>query len=236
MNETGKRLGIIKKLFFYFDKHIFEGILLTGSMVHGKFFSVTAKSDIDVIFIIKKKNVGLIKKESFFNNSKYFVDAKLELLKKGVLFWCDQKINNVKINMGFCTWDYFEKFCNLNAKLWKGSSHHGDIKPLKIKTINGLLVDEAINVKEYKKIFIRTYKNYINNVLVARPFFSNLICCDILFDKNNHIKQNLDKLKKKLIRLYGLDNVFENILDSVLKKCSSDYKKELKLSLLRAQK
>lgn len=223
MSELQKRLQIIDNLFSYFHKDIFEGILLTGSMVHKKIHN---DSDIDLLFIIKKENIDLLNKEDFFVNSKYFVNEKLELLKKNILFWCDQELDSIKINMGFCTLEYFSKFCNLEAKYWSGSREHDKLQSSKIKDLNNNLIDESIKIKKNKNLFVWTYNNFHNNVVLSRPFFSNIISSKILYDYKGVITKNIILLENKLMQSYGIEKVII-LLEYVFNKCSEKYKQEI---------
>jgi len=225
MNETDKRLEVLNKVLLAFDQSVFEGIVLTGSLSFGQYYSIKKTSDIDLLFIIKKKNLRKLSKQDFFKNAEFFCDDKLKLMRNfDALFWCDQFINNVKINMGFCTLNYFKEFCNLRARKWIGSKENKIIRKKILKTINNKTVNSNYLIKKYKKLYLLTFDLYIKCELVSNPLFSNLFFAKILYDKGE-IKNNLIKLKENLIKKYGKNTL--NLFDYVMPKLSLSIKEKI---------
>jgi hypothetical protein len=226
MNETDKRLEIIKKVMISFDKTIFEGILLTGSMSFGKYYSIKKTSDIDLIFLTKEENANKLLNQTFFSTSKFFNIEKINLLKsERALFWCDQYIDSVKVNMGFCNFNYFKEFCNLKSKVWKGSKENKILRLKKLRTIEGNWANNKHKIEKIGDLYLWTYELYVNGELTASPFFSNLLLSEILYGQET-IKKNLESLRKKLLVKYDPKKVL-NLIRVVQSKLSPNYKEKI---------
>ncbi|OGI34462.1 MAG: hypothetical protein A2259_00935 [Candidatus Moranbacteria bacterium RIFOXYA2_FULL_43_15] len=230
MNETIKRQKIINGLFDKFDKNIFEGILLVGSMSYGRNYSVTKNSDIDLIFIVKRENIDKLLSQNFFVAAEYFNIEKLGLLKRKTDgFWIDQHVDGVMINMGVYRSESFEKFCCFQKRKWKRSAEDGSggwDKDKKYKGTNGKIYSGIINFRKNKKLYIKSYNIYAEGAFISNVFASNLLTSIVLYDKNGSVAKNINKFKFMTIKKYGAESIL-NILEYVFKKISENKKKEI---------
>ena len=228
MNETDKRLKIISNLFEYFDKDVFEAILLVGSMSYGKYFSVNEKSDIDLIFIINKEKLDRFSEEDFFMKAEYFDEEKVTILKeeKADGFWIDQRIEGVLINLGIYLKSSLEKYCELEKTVWKISTETESSKWDKERIYrgsDGQLYRNLGKLEKNAKLYIKSNDIFRGKAFISNVFAGNLFTAEILHDKNNSIQKNINKFKYLFYREYKLEGTI-NILEYVLNKMSENQK------------
>lgn len=95
--ETKKRLLIAKGISSQLEG-IVRGVLLGGSMSFGQNFSVTDKSDIDMVVVCDKARARDLEKTPYFKGEVH--DGVLNMFREGVinLFWVTKEVDSVEVN------------------------------------------------------------------------------------------------------------------------------------------
>jgi hypothetical protein len=233
MNETDKRIKLLVNLFDNFDKTTFESIMLVGSLSYGKYYSITKNSDIDLLFILDKKNIKEFLRQKFFTTADYFHQEKIELLKEERVdgFWIDQHVEDVMINMGIYRSDSFENFCMLRKRKWKMPM--GDIsisrkwdKARKYKGTDGKIYQNLGSYKKNKELYVKSYNVYTKGAFISNVFASNLLTAEILYDKKRFASRSVGSFKKSLVKRYGRESTL-NILDYIFQKTTDKRNAEI---------
>jgi hypothetical protein len=234
--ETGKRNDIIKKLSLKFDFSICEGILLSGSMVYGKNYSVRKDSDIDLLLIIKAENIFRIKQYPFFASVHYDNHTLKLFNEKSVnCFWFDVFENGIMINVVVFEYEYFESLCNfkeimlLRAKL---DDTLDIIKSRTLKLSNGQLIQDAPTQQKNGTNYIVNYALYNEDNLISRPIFSNIAVSRVFYAKTETIPRLIECFVGNLRNRLDEKNLVL-FFDYALSKARARYKKKFIKEVLK---
>ncbi|MCK4647467.1 hypothetical protein KAT24_00880 [Candidatus Pacearchaeota archaeon] len=113
-NPTQKKLKIAKEISKQLEG-IVNGTMLGGSMQYGQNYSVTEKSDVDMVVVININKINLI------NSLKYFkgrIPAHVEKMfknKKINSFWVTKNVGGVEVNNFFYETKDYTDFCLLKG-------------------------------------------------------------------------------------------------------------------------
>lgn len=203
--ETYKRNKIVKNLSSFFDFSVCEGVILSGSMVYGKNYSIRKDSDIDLLLIVKAENIFKIKKYPFFLSS-YYDDHTLELFNKKLAqtFWFDIFVDEVMINVVVLEYEYFKEFCNFEKKHLLRAKLDDTLDIIKERTLrlsDGRIIQDSSNQQKNGTNYIVNYDLYNEGALISRPIFSNIAISRVLYSKTDIIpkliKCFIGNLKKR---------------------------------------
>jgi len=158
--ETKKRLEISKEI----TNSILDctqGIMLGGSMGFGQNYSVTDKSDVDMVIVIEKDQLeGLLKKELF--KDKIPEDIISAFKEGGInLFWATNYIKGIEINSFVYEINGYEQFLRLQGNL-KG---YKKTKPKETQ--------ESFNFKGEKISFHKKVNPYKEGFIFEKPTLAN---------------------------------------------------------------
>ncbi|MFH1211935.1 MAG: nucleotidyltransferase domain-containing protein [Candidatus Woesearchaeota archaeon] len=220
-DEYDKRMRILNEILSKIKTEFCEGVILTGSMA---FESVTEKSDIDILFIVKKDKIDSLLNNPFFRDCSNYYDEKVDLFKiKEAIFWLIGKIEGVDIGMGFVSWDLFNKFCCLECPYYNWIRSKYKEMDKEIKNVRGVVVEDEFEWEKYGRIFNYKFQIFKECLPLSRILFTQLVVSRALID-SGLIEKNIDRLRKTLLSQYGNDSL--NLFSYVLSK-SPDIKKFL---------
>ena len=139
IEETSKRLEIAKDVSSQLEG-IVQGVLLGGSMGFGQNFSVTEKSDIDMVIVCDKNRARDLESTPYFSG--HVPQNVLRMFEEGTinLFWVTKEVNSVEVNSFIYETGGYERFCTLKEKI-KG---YIPTKPSETQTQHGFDGQEII--------------------------------------------------------------------------------------------
>jgi len=96
---------------------IVEGVMLGGSMGFGQNYSVSDESDIDLVVVIKRKQLNLLDSSWYFKDSIH--QEARELFEGGTInfFWVTKIIDDVEVNVFIYDSKDYNNFCLLCGNL-----------------------------------------------------------------------------------------------------------------------
>lgn len=173
IEETKKRLEISQKISSQLEG-IVKGILLGGSMGLGQNYSITEKSDIDMVVVCDKEKINPLSKTDYFKEQT--PKKVLNLFEKGIinLFWVTKNINDVEINSFIYETKGYINFCLLKEDI----VGYIPFKPSDIQTqhsFDGSEIKFNRNVRHYQRGFI-----YEKPALVDGKFWGGSLRSDLL--------------------------------------------------------
>jgi len=227
--ETRKRKRIVGKLSSFFDFSICEGILLSGSIVYGKNYSIRKDSDIDLLLIIKAENIFKIKQYPFFS-SVHYDNHTLELFNKKVaqIFWFDVFVDEIMLNVVICEYEYFEKICNFKEKILLRAKLGDTLDIIQSKMLrlsDGRTIQDAPTQQEDGTNYIVRYDLYNRSALISRPIFGNIAMSEVLYSKNDTIPKLITRFIKNLKKRFD-EKSLVLFFDHALSKATSKYRKK----------
>jgi hypothetical protein len=223
MSPTDTRLKVLQQVSEQTDWSLFESVLLTGSMVFGKYHSVNDESDIDLICVIDPAKISRLRDNSLFNKVQINPDL-LEAFATGRIdrFWLDCVVDGISLNIGVWDNNFLADFCNLNADVHRLGSLNSNIKQTTVLGLDG--TEHAYNptVEMYKSIFIKNYPLKVGELHLTSPTYCNLIASEVLYDPKDLWPARLRSLIDKLNGTYG-SSWTKPTLDYVMQKSSESY-------------
>ena len=198
-----KRLKIIRNIFSQFDKNIFEGIILIGSMVYDRNYAIRKNSDIDLLFFVKNNNFNKVYNYKYFQGP-FICEKGKELFRQGKIYglWDDFIINGVTFNNGVVNYDYFKKYCRLET-------------PETLRTYFEKKTDPESGS------LVQTKGEFRDNIIIT-SFLVN----EIIFDKNGEIKNNLRLLLESINNKYSAGQI-EKKIEFILNKVKPKQRRKI---------
>ena len=147
VSPTRKRLLIVEDI--RSQIHGFVGlILLGGSMGYGQEFSVTDKSDIDMVIVCDKDRVDDLMQTDYFRG--HAPDDVVEMFKRGVinLFWVTRVIDGIDVNSFIYETCDYKKFCLLEGSI-KGYIGHEPESTQESYGFDGKILSFTRNVSKH---------------------------------------------------------------------------------------
>jgi len=204
--ETKKRLEIAKNISSQLEG-IVRGVLLGGSMGFGQNFSVTEKSDIDMVVVCDKQKIRDLEATPYFtghipkNILKMFEDKTINL------FWVIKKVDSVEVNSYIYETKGYKESC-----LFKGGLR-GYI-PTKISEIekhygfDGSLISFKRNVTPCGEGYLYKKPVFVNEKFISLPPGNDFTRGFYVLRQENSFFDNLndkvwDAVVKQLIKEYG---------------------------------
>ena len=116
VNETKKRLKIAERISSSLEG-IAKEVLLGGSMGFGQNYSVTDKSDVDLVVVVDGSNINQLKSSWYFKGQT--VPEFTELLKtqQATVFWVTRNIDGIETNAFVYETEGYVDFCLLKGGL-----------------------------------------------------------------------------------------------------------------------
>lgn len=217
--ETKKRLEIAKEIASQL-RGIVRGVILGGSMGYGQNYSVTNKSDIDVLVVIDLENINKLESCEFFKTKISKEGLNAFKSKEINFFWFTDLVKGVEVNVFIYETKGYIDFCLLN----KGLIGYKNSEPAETQTtygFSGEKIEFKRNVKSYNKGFI-----YEKPALVEGKFWAGVPRMDFLYsyyvlhEENNFFtgleKKVWKKVIEQLVREHGknLDLDKTNVLNT----------------------
>ncbi len=114
--ETDKRLRISKDISSQLEG-IVQMVLLGGSMGFGQNFSVTDKSDIDMVVVCDKNYARVLASRPYFEGN--VPQNVLGMFEDGIinLFWVTKAVDSVEVNTFVYETEGYKKFCSFEGGL-----------------------------------------------------------------------------------------------------------------------
>ncbi len=204
MNNTDIRLATIPKFMAACDVSLFEAIILTGSMVFGKYHTVHRDSDVDVICVIDPYKVRSLMKDPLFSkigiNQDMINNFELKHIDR---FWVDYFIDDIKINIGIWSRDFVDYFIEMRASEHILGSANSNLATVESCNAKGEPYKYQPLVKTSGSTYIKTYKLKYQGELINSPSYSNLIASSMLYDPGSIYQYKVDTLIKNLNIRYG---------------------------------
>lgn len=192
-NPTQKRLKISNKISSQLEG-IARGVILGGSMQYGQNYSVTDKSDIDMVVVTDNNKIDSISSLKYFKGNVPEHVKKMFKNKEINFFWVTKNVDGVEVNNFFYeTKDYID-FCLLKGRGLIGYISTRPENTQKSKGFTGEVLEFDRNVKELKD---GGYL-YEKSVLVNRKFWGGAPRIDFMYPlkilyEENKFFTNLDK-------------------------------------------
>lgn len=230
MNDTDLRLSVLSNFLDEHDLASFEAVLLTGSLVFGKYFSVHAESDIDIICIIDSSKIQTLAAGLFgkININKDLLNA----FEKGMIdrFWLDYYFDSVKINIGIWDKQFVDAFLEGQAAWHVLGSANDAIQPIHTCDAAGKDFTYTPQIERYETIYVKTFPLRHDSHLIGSPTYNNLVASELLYDPGHMYERKIATLIKHMNDEYG-DVWQNNFLQYVMRKSSPDYLRKLKKHL-----
>lgn len=205
IEETEKRLEIARNISSQLEGFV-QGVLLGGSMGFGQNYSVTEKSDIDMVIVCDKNRTRDLESTPYFSG--HVPKNVLRMFEEGAinLFWVTQEVDSIEVNSFIYETEGYEKFCILEGGI-KGYINH---EPSETQTQHGFDGQEITfqrNVTPYENGFLYEKPALAEGKFWGGPPRSDLlISSQILYQDNNFF-----------------DNMREKVWDSVLRQLVKEY-------------
>ena len=181
--ETEKRLEISRRISKSLENCV-QGIMLGGSMGFGQNYSVTEKTDIDMVVVIEKNQLGELLRKDLFKGK--LPREAINAFKEGKinLFWATNYLEGVEVNSFVYEKEGYIDFCTLQGSL-KGYRSTKPRSSQEAFTFGGEKISFDRKIKPYEKGFIFEKPALVNGKYWGVPprqdyFFSG----DIIFEKN----------------------------------------------------
>lgn len=212
--ETEKRLRIAQGISSQLEG-IVKGVLLGGSMGFGQNFSVTDKSDIDMVIVCDKQRARDLASTDYFSGR--VPENVLRMFEDEIinLFWVTREVDSVEVNSFVYETQGYEKFCVLKGEI-KG---YIPTKPSETQTQHGFDGTEITfkrNVTPFENGFIYEKPALANGKFWGGPPRSDfLIPSHVIYQQNNFfvdMKEKVwDSVLKQMIKEYGRNLDLEKI-------------------------
>ncbi len=227
MDETDVRLAIIPKFLALCNTSLFEAMLLTGSMVFGKHYSVRKDSDIDVICVMEPSKVAELMADPFFGGLE-INDDLIGAFAAGLIdrFWLDYFLDDIKINIGIWDEGFVDRFTATQADIHALGSLNANVQHTRVVDAMGHACDYIPTIEPHGTIYIKTFQLKHGGVLVSSPSYNNLIASETLYDPQGAYERKVAALIKRLNERYG-DTWQRYFLEYVMKKSSPSYAENL---------
>lgn len=114
--ETKKRLNLAQQISATLEGKV-KGVMLAGSMGFGQNYSITDKSDIDLVVVMEKERIDQLLKNPYLQGK--ISDETAELFQKEKIncFWVTQEIRGVETNIFVYEKNGYANFCLLEGAL-----------------------------------------------------------------------------------------------------------------------
>jgi hypothetical protein len=114
--ETRKRMDLAQTITTPL-KGIVEGVMLGGSMGFGQNYSVTEKSDIDLVIVCDKNYIDKLAQTPYFQS--HIPYEVLTSFKQSKLncFWVSRVLHDIEVNAFIYEPESYAQFCQLKGKL-----------------------------------------------------------------------------------------------------------------------
>lgn len=202
--ETKKRLDIAEAISSQLNG-IVKCVVLGGSMGFGQNYSVTEKSDIDMVVVCDKEKIDYLVKAEHFNGC--LDDEELGFFKEGEInfFWVTKKIDGVESNAFVYETGSYTDFCLLKGTLC-GFRHS---EPAPTQAGFGFAGDKVIfnrNVRKFRSGFLYDKPALADGKYLGLPPRQDFICSNyILYEENSFFskleievwKSSIGQLKKE---------------------------------------
>lgn len=208
IEETEKRLEISRNISSQLEG-IVQGVLLGGSMGFGQNYSVTEKSDIDMVIVCDKNRARDLESTPYFSG--HVPKNVLRMFEEGIinLFWVTQEVDSIEVNSFIYETGGYKTFCRLEGKI-KGYIPTEPSGTQSSYGFDGTLFTFQRNVTPYESGFL-----YEKPALAEGKFWGGpprgdfLIPSHILYQKGdffNKIRENVwDSVLRQLIKEFGPD-------------------------------
>jgi hypothetical protein len=229
MNPTDLRLKLIRRPLELCQLELFDGILLTGSMVFGRYHSVHETSDIDYIFIINPDKTPQLLEDAFFKATninhdliKAFADRHIDR------FWLDYESDGIKFNIGIWQRAFVNDFVALRAPVHRLGTRNGLVRPIEVSDVWGSDYIYTPDVESYGDIFVKSFLLKHNGVLLESPSYCNLVACEVLYDPDG-VWRGLDQRLIDGLNQYCGIAWYDGFMDYILRKAAPEYKRQLEI-------
>jgi hypothetical protein len=192
-NPTKKRLKISNEISSQLE-NIAKGVILGGSMQYGQNYSVTDKSDIDMVIVMDTNKINLINSLEYFKGEipehvkKMFTDKKINF------FWVTKNVEGIEVNNFFYETNDYVNFCLLKGRKLIGYIPMLPANIQKTEGFTGEVLKFDRNVRELKKGgYIYEKPSLINGKFWgSAPKIDFMYPLKILYEENKFFT-NLDK-------------------------------------------
>ncbi len=204
--ETKRRLDLAKRISQPLER-IVDGVMLGGSMGFGQNYSVSNKSDIDMVVVLDRKKLPELMKSWYFKDHVHTKVQELFSTNDINLFWVTRIIDTIEVNAFVYDTQGYKDFCTLKNGI-RGYINH---KPEKTQSAYSYDGEELLfnrRIVPMSEGFIYEKPALANNCFwggVPRQdfFYSGFI----LYEKNSFLKK-MEKLVwtatvKQLIKEHG---------------------------------
>ncbi len=210
---------------------IFSRILLTGSMVFGKHYSVTDISDIDLIFVLDAGKISKLKENGLFSQ----MDISDDLIEAFATGWIDRfglnhMVEDINLNIGLCSKKFLEDFMALQAYVHRLGTLDSEVEAIRTVDVTGKLFTYTPELQRYKSIYIKQFILKLRGVPIGSPTYSSLVASEAIYDTDHDWEEKMEVFIAKLNADFGSD-WFKNFLSHILRKGSPDYLAKLSLLL-----
>ena len=115
-HETKRRFDIAQDITNQIKDYT-KAIVLGGSMGYGMNYSVRVESDIDLVVIVDKSQLGSLLQKGYFEE--FNLSEPFELVKEGQagFFWVTKIINSVEVNMYIYETKAYTDYCLFKKKI-----------------------------------------------------------------------------------------------------------------------
>lgn len=229
MGETAKREAIIEELVGYLASTAIEGILLTGSMVYGRNYRVTADSDIDLLVILESKCIYDVTEGGPFAGgiiSRWGKQTFANLQSDCV--WDGFEIDGVVINPGFLSLEFFERWTKLETDtILRDRSDLPSGTKIGENRISGLAIDKTpiqymLSITHYEDRYTVQKPIFCDDLLVDDMLYGSVLLSKSRVDKRGQIDELVGKLEATIKERYGTRGLL-NLVDYGLRRASPEY-------------
>ena len=189
--ETEKRLQISQQITSAV-RFLLHGAYAGGSLGYGQNFSVTEKSDIDLVMVCSKENAcRLVHMPLFYQG---YDGAQLFITRAINMFWVTNIIRDVKVNCFVYSLDDFENIGILKSPV-KGFTHEKPKEQQEAYTFDGSKVVFDRNVHAFRNGFLYEKPIFVNGKFWGGPPKSDFI---MGYHPLHQKDRFLDNLKEKV--------------------------------------
>jgi len=206
--ETQKRLKIAESISSQL-KGIAQGVYLGGSMGYGQNYSVTDKSDIDMVIVVDSDKIDELKNTDYFKEE--ISEHVLELFKsKGIsFFWVTKYIDGVEVNTFIYETNAYVGFCLLKNS-FRGFIHSRPRDTQESHGFSGEKISFDRSVAKYNNGWLYSKKQLVDGkLLLMPPIYDFIESLQILYEQQNFItnlkKEVWKRIVQQLVNEYGLD-------------------------------